>query len=112
MNQLEIDNLFDNNAWWSDTSTGTMACNTADNDLTIEKLTEIWKELSEPPIIKVWRGNFLPVTTKYPRFHKNSIMETNKAYIVAGVGIICGEEAYERLWNEGYLAVWTNEPPE
>ncbi len=97
---IDIDNLFDNNAWWGNDST-TTTCSTLDAEL-----------LNGPPIIKVWKGNFFPVTTEYPQFHKNSMMSKDKAYIVAGVGIVCGEDAYEYIWKQGSLAVWTDEPPD
>jgi len=91
----------------------------------IERMTDMMEEISaanEPPIIPVWVGdrvsvmgmNLNPLPSEYPRFIESNLMDPDEMsfYIVAGLGIVGNKKTMDYFWQEGYLAVWTDEVPE
>lgn len=66
-----------------------------------------------PPLIKVWVGercSRINPLTDYPTIQENSLIPTNYIYLLAGVGVICGVNAYEKIWEIGFLAIWDENP--
>ena len=75
----------------------------------MQKLTE---EINGPPLIPVWVGpDDWIKKTDYPLIREDPYIDEDICYIVAGVGVIAGKEANKRLWEIGYMAVWSEEPP-
>jgi len=64
-----------------------------------------------PPIIKVWHGDNSLVLPRpeCPRFIETNMVDEDKMFICAGVGIIAGHRIQDLLWKEGVLAVWSEE---
>jgi hypothetical protein len=70
----------------------------------------------EPPTIKVWVGNgkfpfSMQTRDEYPKIMLSEFAEDDSYYIAAGIGVICGKSAYDKIWEYGYIAVWTDEVP-
>ncbi len=85
------------------------------NGITLEKMAEAMKLITDTfPVIEVWRGDspFLKcLIEKNPRIEKTEYLPKDKAYIAAGVGVLCGADIYERIRYLGYRAVWVDDPP-
>jgi len=71
--------------------------------------------LDQPPTIKVWIGDDKLISAwnrlEYPHIVLNECLNDDDCYIVAGCGVICGKSAYDKLWEYGYIAIWTDEAP-
>ena len=70
---------------------------------------------NEPPLIKVWEGPEhmrIEPLSDYPLIRENPLLYDKACFIVAGIGVICGRFAYNIIWERGFLAVWTDEPPD
>ncbi len=86
----------------------------------LDSIQKVKEELYDgPPLIKVWvgpkRGGFNLINKQlsdHPLIYENSCIDTNMIYLVAGVGVICGSNAYQRIWEIGYLAIWVEDPPD
>lgn len=65
-----------------------------------------------PKVIEVWKGdnNIMP-RPLVPEIHEDTILsDGNACYVAAGVGVVAGIEAFKRLKEQGYIAVWVDEP--
>ena len=96
-----------------------LATYTASNDtlqpkISLDVLVEAYNEVFCPPIIEVWVGSrkspCLPLP-ECPKIIRSELIDPNTLYIMAGVGIVSGVNVDDRLWEEGYLAIWTDTPP-
>ena len=73
---------------------------------------ELQASLDSPPLIEVWRGDQDWMRkTDYPLIREDKNIPEDDYYIVAGVGVIAGKKANQRLWELGYMAVWSENPP-
>ena len=93
----------------------TSTYDTATPEISLENIRQaiIGPERTIEPyhIIPVWVGdNFLSLLSDYPIIVKNSNIDENTLFIMAGMGVACGEKIYDLLWEEGYLAIWTDKP--
>jgi len=64
-----------------------------------------------PKIIEVWKGddNIVPLQ-RVPSIREDSHLDSEACYIVAGIGVIAGNKAFERLKKQNYITVWVDEP--
>ena len=80
----------------------------------IANIKKLKEELNEPPIIEVWIGDkwmqTLPLT-EYPLIRENPNIDKDEIFILAGSGVFAGVDAYKKLWEIGYLAIWVEDPP-
>lgn len=70
----------------------------------------------EPPLIRVWVGNdstWNKALTDYPLIREDPFLcKPDDYFILAGIGVICGSNAYKRIWDIGFLAIWVEDPPD
>ncbi len=94
------------------TCTGTISSDITGKDIldSIKKAKELLYD--GPPLIKVWIGknDWMP-KTDYPLIRESSYLDKDMCYVVAGLGVIAGKNAYKKLWDIGYIAVWDENPP-
>ena len=67
---------------------------------------------ADPPIIPVWTGGTdASLLLEYPVIELSDFCKSDDMCLVAGFGVCCGKNVYDRLWEEGYIAVWSDTPP-
>ena len=98
----------DSNFTWDNAaySTGTKAATTRWQP-PVENLLDSLMKLIE---IYVWRGP-RPRFNKdlFPKLHCSDLVKEDAAYIVAGVGIVAGVDAYDFLDEVGVILQWSDE---
>jgi len=96
--------------------TGTGRCSPVgpSADKIIKTIQEYQDKLNQPPTIKVPRGDDLLLLSQseYPTIALNELINDEDCYIMTGFGVVCGKSAYDKMWEYGYIAVWTGKEPE
>ena len=96
--------------------TSTSTVRNDSSDLSLSDIIDAFNELF--PVIEVWRGdpahrfNFTESLPSKPRIEESTMLKPDKAYIVAGFGVVAGLSVFKLLSSQGYRAVWVSEPPE
>ena len=100
----------------STATVGTFTSDGMDSErLTIEAILEVLRSLGYVPrIIKVWKARgfgLLPIPDT-PHFIESLYVATDKVFIMAGFGVVCGKDAYKFLREQGFTVEWTEKKPE
>jgi hypothetical protein len=51
-------------------------------------------------------------SSEYPSIKYSDLLNDEDCYVMTGFGVVCGKSAYDKIWEYGYIAVWTGEEPE
>ena len=73
------------------------------------RLKKRWEESKLFVTIDVWKGDSSLIKRgPFPKLHKSDYVEEDKAFIMAGVGIIAGKKAYDFLDEVGVILQWSD----